>query len=196
MFSLQTNDPILFVDCGANIGQSFDWFTKYFNRTNISFVLFEPNPNCVEILKKKLKHTKVQSSLINSAVGLFDGKTKFYGIDQDKLSLSQGAAIHRAPWHRNSDGGYTTVNMIDLPKFLEKKKTKTTQIVVKMDIEGAEVKLLEGMIKNNTIRLIDILYVEFHSRFFPKTERAELSLRERKIFRTISQKGVKIRNWH
>jgi len=195
-FSLQTNDPILFVDCGANVGQSFDWFKKYFNRNNISFVLFEPNPNCIKILKKKLAHSEVQASLISSAVGLQDGKTKFYGIEQDELSLSQGGAIHPAPWHKHNDERYTTVDIIDLPKFLKKKKTKTTQIVMKMDIEGAEVKLLESMIKDDTIRLLDILYVEFHSRFFPKAERSKLALREQNIFQSISQKGVKIRTWH
>ena len=63
------------------------------------------------------------------------------------------------------------VKIINFSEYLQQKSKEFETIVVKMDIEGAEVDLLEKMIDNNTIKLINYLYVEFHSQYqeFPKS---------------------------
>ncbi len=50
--NIDKNHKVLFVDLGANLGQSYKWFKKFFNHENVHFELFEPNPNCCDRLKQ------------------------------------------------------------------------------------------------------------------------------------------------
>jgi hypothetical protein len=66
-----------------------------------------------------------------------------------------------------------------------------------MDIEGAEVDLLEALLKNKTINLINILYLEFHSQYQTKDLSLSTRRREKKILKDLSHKtNVNIRIWH
>jgi len=47
--NLSNSERVLFVDLGANLGQGFRWFSRYYNSSNIDFELFEPNPFCFEL---------------------------------------------------------------------------------------------------------------------------------------------------
>mgnify|MGYP000682788300 CR=1 FL=1 len=68
---------------------------------------------------------------------------------------------------------------------------------IKMDIEGAEVELLEKMIAEGSIDLMDVLYVEFHSEYQKPEESAVTQMREQRIISRIRQSGkVKLRIWH
>ena len=71
------------------------------------------------------------------------------------------------------------------------------KIIVKMDIEGAEVDLLEALLEKNTINLISVRYVEFHSQY--QSMEHSLSTRKREddiINRITNDTNVKIRIWH
>ena len=66
-----------------------------------------------------------------------------------------------------------------------------------MDIEGAEVELLEHLIKEGTINHISILYVEFHSQYQILSQSKITRKRERKIIKLLSQRdNLKVRIWH
>lgn len=140
---LEKNKPVTFIDCGANLGQSFQWFSNFFCAKNVSFVLFEPNPNCEEHLKKVIQSRVNKSKLLMAAVGLSNGYANFYGIEKGELMFSQGAAITKSPWHEASDVGSTLVKTIDLREFLTQEKLHSAQLIMKMDIEGAEIEILE-----------------------------------------------------
>jgi hypothetical protein len=55
-----------------------------------------------------------------------------------------------------------------------------------MDIEGAEVDLLEALIKEKTIHLINVLYIEFHSQYQTKNLSLITRQREEKILKNLS----------
>jgi len=80
---------------------------------------------------------------------------------------------------------------------LSEKAKLFNRIFVKMDIEGAEVELLEGLISSNAINYIDTLYVEFHS-VFQKTYQAEITKkREEAILNSLDcLPNLKLRIWH
>ena len=66
-----------------------------------------------------------------------------------------------------------------------------------MDIEGAEVDLLEHLIKEGTIDHISFLYVEFHSQYQVISQSMITRKRERKILKLLSQRiNLKVRIWH
>ena len=67
-----------------------------------------------------------------------------------------------------------------------------------MDIEGAEVEILEKLISTKIANLIDILYVEFHSQYQVKSEHSRiLKVREKKIIKSLKKfKNLHLRLWH
>ena len=133
--------PVTFIDCGANLGQSFKWFSTFFFTANVSFVLFKPNPNCEEFLTKVIRSQADKSKIVTAAVGLSNGYANFYGIEKGDRMFSKGAAIAESPWHDTSDVGSTLVKTIDLREFLTQEKQNNAQLIIKMDIEGAEIEI-------------------------------------------------------
>jgi hypothetical protein len=55
-----------------------------------------------------------------------------------------------------------TVKCVDIARVIGQ-YTQKDNIILKMDIEGAEYDLLQDFIKKNVIELIDYIAVEFHS---------------------------------
>lgn len=88
------------------------------------------------------------------------------------------------------------VDIIDFSSYLEKQASSYDKIIIKMDIEGAEISVLDSLIENNTHSFIDILYIEFHSQFQSEPDRQNTANREREIIRILKKSGIKVRIWH
>jgi FkbM family methyltransferase len=190
----------LFVDLGANIGQSYLWFSKHFKK-NIKFELFEPNPNCFKKLKY-LSDIKKNFSIINFGVGAEAGIFKFYGsLESDGNNFQQSGSnakdyVQNVPFYKNSNSKVIDVKIINFSNYLTKQSKKFDKIFVKMDIEGSEVDLLESLIKNNTINFIDVLYIEFHSQYMHGALAQITKSREKKIIKYIkSNTNIGLRLW-
>lgn len=199
--SINNSEKVLFIDLGANLGQGYRWFKKYFHRSNISFELFEPNPYCCEELKKMPDILSGAVSLYNVGVGVTPGRFKFYGLSESEGGkFSEGGSIvsdHNSSWYKAACDDAIDVDIIDFAQYLSEKSKLFTRIFVKMDIEGAEVELLEGLISSNAINYIDTLYVEFHSGF-QKSYQAEITKkREEAILNSLACfPNLKLRIWH
>ncbi len=199
--SISEHEKVLFVDLGANLGQGYSWFKQYFCASNISFELFEPNPNCLEHLKKLDDVVNGKTKLHPVGVGVSDGSFDFYGLRNDEGGkYSQGGSIvkeHNSSWYDASKDNLIKVKIINFSSYLKEKSNEFDRIIVKMDIEGAEVELLEGLIKEKTINIIDILYVEFHSQYQIKDKAIATKRREEKILKDLSSgTTVSVRIWH
>ncbi len=200
-FAYTKNDKVLFLDCGANLGQGYAWFSKYFHHPNVSFELFEPNPNCFAHLHKLNDVINGKVKLNPFGIGTEDGDVKFFGLDQaEGGALSQGGSIvksHNSNHYSASDASSIDVKLVDFSKYLQSKASQFNKIIVKMDIEGAEVELLEKMIADNSIRFINVLYVEFHSQYQKPDESTITQAREQRIIDMIQKDTkVKLRIWH
>ena len=198
--SINDNEKVLFVDLGVNLGQAYKFFKKYFNASNISFELFEPNPNCLEHLKKLDDVMSGKTKLHPVGVGVSDGLFEFYGLcDDEGGKYSQGGSIvkeHNSKYYKNSPSKGIKVNIIKFSSYLINKSKEFDKIIVKMDIEGAEVDLLESLIKEKTINLIYTLYVEFHSHYQRDDMFASIKRREEKILYDLSNRtSVNVRIW-
>jgi hypothetical protein len=89
------------------------------------------------------------------------------------------------------------VRVINFSSYLESKSAQFDKIIVKMDIEGAEVELLEALLKQKTANLISILYVEFHSQYQSEEQSLSTKKREDKILKDLSNDtNVNVRIWH
>lgn len=193
-------NSVLFVDGGANLGQGFKWFSSFFNSPNVVFHLFEPNPNCQIILNGLIAETSKRIKLFDTGISTFDGEVKFYGLSENEGgALSEGGSIksdHNSGWYKASEEDAITVKVIDFDRYLREQKQVFDKIVVKMDIEGAEIDVLEKLIETGAIEYISVLYVEFHSQFQTEPQRSETRNREENIVRKLKQHGVKVRIWH
>lgn len=199
--SFKSSDKILFLDLGSNLGQGYNWFKKYYDHLNIKFELFEPNPYCCEELEKipEVKSGKVR--LNNFGVGINSGSYNLYGLDSNEGGkFAQGGSIvkeHNSDLYEVIENNAIKVNLIDFSNYLASTSCKFEKIIVKMDIEGAEVELLEHLIKEGTINHISILYVEFHSHYQILSQSKITRKRERKIIKLLSQRdNLKVRIWH
>ena len=199
--SFKSSDKIIFLDLGSNLGQGYNWFKKYYNHLNIKFELFEPNPYCCDELEKipEVKSGKVR--LNNFGVGINSGSYNLYGLDPNEGGkFAQGGSIvkeHNSDLYEVIENNAIKVNLINFSNYLESTSRKFEKIIVKMDIEGAEVDLLEHLIKEGTINHISILYVEFHSQYQILSQSRMTRNRERKILKLLSQRdNLKVRIWH
>lgn len=199
--SISDDEKVLFVDLGANLGQGYSWFKNYFNTSNISFELFEPNPNCVKKLEQLDDIVTGRAVLHAVGAGNEEGSFEFYGLDSSEGGeYSQGGSIikeHNSGWYTSSKDKAIKVKVIDFSSYLENKSEMFDKIIVKMDIEGAEVSLLEALLEKNTINLISVLYVEFHSQYQSMEHSSSTRKRENDIINRINKDtNVKIRIWH
>ena len=200
-FLISKKDKVIFLDLGANIGQGYTWFSKFFKGENIDFELFEPNPYCYKKLKNYLDIKNKSIILHNLGVSTKSGKVKFYGLKEegDMYSLS-GSIIkdHNSIHYKTKEENAIEIETINLGELIIKKSKTYDKLIIKMDIEGAEVEILEKLISTKIANLIDVLYVEFHSQYQVKSEHSRiLKVREKKIIKSLKKfKNLHLRLWH
>lgn len=193
-------ERLLFVDVGANLGQGYSWFAQFYGRIpGIQFEMFEPNPYCVSKLELLPEVASGEVVLHKVGVGARAGKVPFYGLSEEEGGLySVGGSIlprHNDATFMTPRAASESVVLIRFSDYLTDKATQFDRIICKMDIEGAELDVLEDLVDSDTIELIDVLYVEFHSRFLENA--AETKKRENLLARDIGgRKKPRLRLWH
>jgi FkbM family methyltransferase len=99
--------------------------------------------------------------------GTFQRKSAKVILRRAAAWIYDGTALFHEDGSASRLGEYgVEIPCIDFSKWLKalKRKEKPDEIFVKMDIEGAEVEVLEKMIADGTDRLMDELLVEWHGR--------------------------------
>ena len=197
----KSNHKALFLDLGANLGQGHNWFKRYFDTDLFDFELFEPNPHCFAELKKLPQVQSGKVKIHNLGVGLEPGTFMLYGVGENEGGkFSQGGSIlvdHNSSIYAAIEKNSIEVKIIKLSDYLRKKSETYDRIIVKMDIEGAEVDLLDGMIEDHSIELIDCLYVEFHSKYRNEKSMKRVKKQESKIINSLKKtENFRFRIWH
>lgn len=196
------NKKNLFIDLGTNFGQGFLYFQKFFRQKNFEYVLVEPNPNLKIHIKNliKDKEGKKKIKFINKAAYITNGSKKFYGLVEDpkRLGTSDGGSLlneHNTRLYRADKKKAITVKTFNFINYLKKIKNYDN-IIIKMDIEGSEYKILDKLIKNiNEIKNIKYIFLEFHSRFMVKNKKIKYKIKERKIIENLELNNIKYTLW-
>ena len=200
-FWIYKDHKVLFIDLGANLGQGFTWFKRYFHQPNIFFELFEPNPFCFQELMKLSDVISENIQVHNLGVGVSDGSFKSYGLtDSEGGKFAEGGSFvqeHNSKWYESVHSEAIDLKVINFGEYVTQKKRVFDKVIVKMDIEGAELVLLEHMIANNEIQHIDLLYIEFHSQYQKPDQSKDTRKREQDLKTALSKiPKIKIRFWH
>jgi FkbM family methyltransferase len=146
--SLKEED--VFVDVGAHLG----YYTCIAGKICNKVYGFEIEKQVFELLVKNIKFNNL------SNVNVFN-----YGITNKEGFVKIPKFPHINRWIAiiidNNNKNYCSVRAISLDEFFKNKKIKPT--IIKIDVEGAELLVLEGMqslLKNENIRI----FLEIHGR--------------------------------
>ena len=199
----------IFLDCGTNLGQGLNEFHKKFNLFNNPewhIYTFEPNPdiNLDNMFLDVKNITKIQKAVwINNEI--LDFRKQGHNKNDLKGLGSKIECVEKKYNPNNCLFQIQKVLAIDFSEFLIEisKKYNNSEIFVKMDIEGAEFKVLENLIEKKTINLIKEIYCECHARFrFPleqqknKETKVKIFEIENNLKNNVEKCGVKFYFWN
>lgn len=186
----------VFLDFGGNRGQGLREFIKRYNINIEEWIVetFEPDPECkLEENISDLNFVKINKK----AVWVYNGKVKF----SQMLECSEGSSVEclmsegicREPnnFSFRKHDSIIDVECIDISDILRKYQDFEF-VLVKMDVEGSEFKLLRKILQDGTINIIDVIYIEWHHEYV-KDESFETSSYLKTEIKNI---GIEVHDWH
>jgi FkbM family methyltransferase len=169
-----THPRLFFIDCGARDyhGSTGDWFVYTYQRDiprPFQIFAFEPDPR----FERQFRGIP-NLQFLAYAVSTSNGTAKFGG-DMGHMGA-----------------GDLTVKTIDFSDFLTRHIRDEDFLVVKMDIEGAEMDVLPWLIKQGTVNLIDELFVELHPNVYKAGPQRD---QQYKMITQLREHGVYAHEW-
>jgi FkbM family methyltransferase len=187
----------VFIDCGANKGQSIDLFiNSWDDAKEYEIHSFEANNDFKEKLesKKKLYRTKGYDLEINVPVAVWDRETEnelsiFGGgesgvvSDRDKAHLHRSLVLEEARDFKPSS--------IRLSSWILNNFVSSDHIVLKLDVEGSEYRLVEDLHATNALAYINDFFYEWHG---PK--KGFTFQDDMKLLNTLKRQGITPYTWN
>lgn len=160
------------IDAGANLGE----FTSAIARTGALVHAFEPDPYAFEKLRQKVGDSP-NVRLYQKAVSDRPGTAKLYrsanfAEDPDLWSQSSSLFSDKA---NVSSADAIEVEQIDIVDFIRDLDAPVR--ILKIDVEGAEVPILEAILSNGLMDRIDMIFAETHEKKIPQLADRTQSLR-------------------
>jgi FkbM family methyltransferase len=163
----------ILIDCGANVGD----VTSSFARTGATVYAFEPDPLCFSVLSKRFSLTPnvtcLHQGVMDKSCSLTLNSPSAHG-KWDNLDSTVSSSFIRADLTAPRQA---VVDCIDLSEFITSLNRRVR--LLKIDIEGAEIPVINRLIDSGAVDLIDLAVVETHETQQPSLLQATTSLRER-----------------
>ena len=172
----------ILIDLGANIGE----ITSRLAKTKAKVFAFEPDPVAFKILSRRFRLIK-NVICINKGVMALAGKLELYPCNPnqtDRVQASVGSSF--LPQKNQTKSSIGAVECIGFNDFICELNAPIK--FVKMDIEGAEVEVLNSIIDFGTYRVIHKMAVETHDQQIPSLKEETDSLRERILSYELAEK--------
>ena len=212
---------LVFIDCGARQGENFMWdgvtpdsgimsrnLQVCLSRPGIPIVasslrgaeihMFEPNS-----MWEKERH-EIAKEVSKSALAVYvhdcavwtknEKKNFFVGIDEFG---DLGSSLCEDKNEKLDRENPCEVDCIDLADFIIKNFKASDNVILKIDVEGAEYDILPRIVNiQECMERIDSLFVEWHPNFFPE-KHSQLFPQLVQIFSHLSvQNGLHYAPWH
>jgi FkbM family methyltransferase len=153
----QSIRKINLIDVGANRGYFYDEVIFLFKDCEINSTLIEPIPECYDLLKSKYKNNK-NVSVLNYALNDEITKKTFFINEFDETS-SLLEIKKDIPELRNVKTNLKTIIEIETMTLDEvMKKNEEIVDILKIDVQGAEHKVLEGAA--NALKKVKYIWIE------------------------------------
>jgi len=145
-----TKDNPVIIDCGSNIGISVLYFKTLY--PNASIIAFEPGEETYTCLQENIKINKLHSIEAHKvALSNVEGTMDFYYDEDDVGSLMMSSVEERMPKQKR------TVSAVLLSSYINSEID-----FLKMDIEGAEMDVIEELDTKNKLVFIKRMVIEYH----------------------------------
>ncbi len=175
------------IDLGANAGE----FTVPMAETGARVFAFEPDPHALTLLHKAVAgHPNV--TVIEAAAGAEDGTAQLYrkrGFDREPDRASKSSSLYAEK--RNVADEAIDIEVKDFNAFLADLETDVA--LIKIDIEGAEVPLMEALLDSPQAARVGEIFIETHERGLPYLAARTAALKSR----TAGQTRPRVNwDWH
>jgi len=157
------NSSSLIIDCGANTGD----ISALFLARGARVIAFEPDPVAFNYLRDRFMGNK-KIECINKAVSNRDGNGEFFFHQQRQAKggkeFTVSSSLIREKINVNNRSGIE-VDLIDLSSYI--KGLDRDVDILKLDVEGSEIEILEKMISDKTYKRIGLILAETHETKIP-----------------------------
>lgn len=148
-FDTNNSSPKI-IDCGANIGMAIFYFKKIW--PDCSIIAFEANPYAFQLLEKNVRQNSLTNvQLFNIGLSNDEGVVAFF-INENKGTLKGSFIEERGGANRIDVKTQKLSHFIDEDEF----------DMIKMDIEGAEVQVIQDLVTNVKMAQTTSYIIEYH----------------------------------
>ena len=174
LFSVRLAPGDIAIDCGANVGT----VTEQLAKKGATVHAFEPNPHAFAELERRFASAE-HVHCYQHAVSDVPGNLRLFlheRSDEDEVHWSTGSSLLSQKPNVRPDK-FVEVEVIDLCDFIRSLPDPVK--VLKMDVEGSEVAILEKLIDTGLVHGIAHVFVETHEAKIPELRVSTSALRER-----------------
>jgi len=151
-FQLKKENPLI-IDCGSNIGISILFFKLLYPEAYI--VGFEPDETTFKKLQENIRKNSLKKvELHRKALSDTEGLKEFYYYPDHPGSLSMSLIQER------EEKKCQKVESVVLSKYINK-----TVDFLKLDVEGAEIGVLQELNDSDKLRQIQLMAIDYHHHF-------------------------------
>ena len=163
------------IDLGANSGA----YTRKMALAAKRVIAFEPDPWTFDRLRKNVSHLG-NVAVVNAAAGISDGSILLFRhreFAEDPEARSESSSVVACGDYLNTEEGIE-VRQVNFIRYLEELRENIG--VLKIDIEGAEIELLEALFdRPELLDRIDYIFAETHEEAMPGLTVRARAIRER-----------------
>ncbi len=162
-FRAESEAPLI-LDCGANVGMASLYFKWLYPRSHV--LAFEPDPATFQLLQTNVARNALDIEMYNFALWDNDVEVDFFVDPSNPGNLSMSTEVSRLK------GEAIKVQGRKLSQFIQ-----GTVDFVKLDVEGAEHRVINDLVQTEKIKFIRQMVIEYHHRIgFQKSCLAEFLL--------------------
>ena len=147
----------VFLDCGAWVGNSIPRFRElYPDNSEYTIYSFEPHPESA----KRFRINQPKIKLIEAGIWTSNGERTLRTGDGKWIEGSTLVKQKRVKRYKKASN--LKVKCIDFAEWIKNNLSKEDYIVCKLNIEGAEYKIIKHLHENNLLDWFDEWWIEFH----------------------------------
>ncbi len=159
-------DPLIF-DCGCNVGLSTLYFKQQYPKARI--VGFECDPQTFELLERNVRLNALSDVTVRNEA-LYPGKDRVALYRDPNWSGAPFMSLDRTLVARMGSNEGRSVPHSVVPATVLSRYVNEPVDFMKMDIEGAEVPVLEELAASGKLPLIGQMVLEFHHHIDPAAD--------------------------
>lgn len=197
----------IFLDGGTHLGGGIKAISKK-EGINKDWRVYswEANPYTYKKnLEDQKRYSRFNIQFFNKALSTHNGHIEVMIQQQrskhtgEMVNTGQGTTILSADDFKNPDAKLdqiiekVKIPCIDFSQWINANTTDNDEIIIKLDIEGAEYELLEHLLKSPVLNRIKKMYIEWHS--YAMKDKESLDKRQYKIESICKENNIEIISW-